>query len=161
MIQHAFTGAYTNEVSARNQGINTITSGAKDLATTALGIAGFSGVLGTGPAAAASKYALAGRIGGVGGAIMLATMQEKAMSAEKKEQTKQLFTSEEVGETIKSQLGDNPINRAALKSLNTVFDTLAQAKEEKILNKKGKIESSLGEIDPNSELGKKIVGGLK
>lgn len=156
MIQHAFTGAYSGEVGTRNQSINAITGGIKDLATTALGIAGFTGALGTGAAASASKYALAGRIGGVGGAIMLATMQEKAMSAEKKEQTKQLFTSEQVGETIKAQLGDNPINRAALKQLNTVFDTLTNS----ALNKKGMLDTSMGEIDPNSELGKKILGGM-
>lgn len=156
MIQHAFTSAYSGEVGTSNQSINTITGGIKDLATTALGIAGFTGALGTGAAASASKYALAGRVGGVGGAIMLATMKDKKESAQIREQQKQMFSSEQVGETIKAQLGDNPINRAALKQLNTVFDTLTNS----ALNKKGMLDTSMGEIDPNSELGKKILGGM-
>jgi hypothetical protein len=47
-----------------------------------------------------------------------------------------------------------------MKQLSTVFETLQKAKEENIINKKGMIESNLGDIDPNSELGKKIIGGL-
>lgn len=160
MIQHAFTGAYTSQVSAQNQGINTITGGVKDAATLVAGVLGFSGALGEGALAKGAEHTLAGRVGGVGGNIMLATMQQKKESAQAKENTNKLFTSEEVGETIKSQLGDNPINRAAVKSLGTVFETLAKAKEQEILNKQGKIESSIGEIDPSSELGKQIVSNL-
>ena len=140
MIQHAFTGAYTNQVAAQNQGINTITSGIKDTAMTAMGIAGFSGALGTGAVAKASKYGLAGRVGGIGGAIMLSTMEEKKASAEAREEQKQMFSSEEVGSTIKAQLGDNPINRPALKKLNTVFETLTNAKSQGIINEQGNLD---------------------
>ena len=161
MIQHAFTSAYTGQISAQNQGINTITSGVKDAATLALGAAGFAGGLGSGVAAKAAKFNLAGRVGGIGGAIMLSTLKEKTDSAQVREEQKQMFSSEEVGETIKAQLGDNPINRSALKKLNTVFDTLTQAREQEIINKKGKIESEIGDIDPNSELGKRILSQLK
>lgn len=161
MIQHGFTSAYTNRVSQQNQGIGTITSGVKDAATTIAGVAGFSGALGNGIVSKAAKYGLASRVGGIGGAIMLSTMEEKTASAQAREEQKQVFTSEEIGDTIKTQLGDNPINRPALKKLNTVFDTLTQARQEGVVNKKGNIESSLGEIDPNSELGKKIIGGMK
>lgn len=160
MIQNAFKGAYTSQVSAQNQGIDTITGGIKDAATLVAGVLGFSGALGSGAIAKGAEHALAGRVGGVGGNIMLATMQQKKDSAQAKENTDKLFTSEEVGQTIKSQLGDNPINRAAVKQLSTVFETLVQAKEQEIINKKGKIESSIGEIDPNSELGKQIVSNL-
>ena len=160
MIQHAFSSAYTNQVQAQNQGINTITGGIKDAATLIAGVAGFSGALGNGALATGAKHALAGRVGGVGGNIMLATMQEKKDTAQVNQERKNLFTAEEVGSTIKAQLGDNPINRAAVKQLGTVFETLQKAKEEQIINKKGNIESSIGDIDPNSELGKKIIQNL-
>ena len=159
MIQHAFSSAYTNQVQAQNQGINTITGGIKDAATLIAGVAGFSGALGNGALAKGAKHALAGRVGGVGGNIMLATMQEKTDTAKANQENK-MFTAEEVGSTIKAQLGDNPINRAAVKQLGTVFETLQKAKEEQIINKKGNIESSIGDIDPNSELGKKIIQNL-
>lgn len=164
MIQHAFTSAYTNEVSARNQGINTISTGIKDAVTLAMGITGFAGGFGTSTLgkslAKGAEHALAGRVGGVGGNIMLATLQQKKESASAREDTKQLFSAEEVGQTIQSQLGDNPINRSAKKSLSTVFETLANAKERKLINAANKIESSMGEIDPTSELGKKIISNL-
>ena len=161
MIQHSFTGAYTSQIGAQNQGIGTITSGVKDAATLGLGVAGFGNALGSEIANKASKYNLAGRVGGVGGAIMLATLKEKKGSAEAREEQKQMFSREEVGETIKTQLGDNPINRAAVKKLNTVFDTLVQAKEAGILNKEGMIESELGPIDPTSKAGQQIMSKLK
>lgn len=161
MIQHAFTGAYTNRVSQQNQMIGNVTKGAKDVGITLAGGLGFSGALGEGAVAKGAEHALAGRVGGVGGNIMLATLQEKKESAKAREEQKQMFSSEEVGETIKAQLGTNPINRPALKQLNTVFDTIMKAREEGMINKKGNLETSMGDIDPNSELGKKILGGMK
>lgn len=175
MIQHAFTGAYTSEVSARNQGIKTITSGVKDAATLIAGTLGLGaikdaaklmagplglGTLGDGALSKGAGHALAGRVGGVGGNIMLATLEEKKDTARIREETNRLFSAEEVGQTIQSQLGDNPINRSAKKSLGTVFETLANAKIEGLMSKKGQIQSSMGEIDPNSELGKKIISNL-
>lgn len=156
MISNAFKSAYTNKVNAQNQGINTITGGVKAAGTLALGIAGFAGGLGEGVAAKAAKYNLATKVGGVGGAIMLSTMKEKEQSAQQQKD----FTREEVEQTIGSTLGTNPIHNAAKKQLSTVFDKLLQAKQSGIMNKEGNIESSIGEIDPNSELGKKIIGGL-
>lgn len=163
-ISNAFKSAYTNQVAQQNQGINTITSGVKDLATAAIGAAGFAGALGSGAAATAAKHTLAGRIGGVGGNIMLSTMQEKTQTAKANEERGKLFTSDEVSKTISSTLGGNPINNSAIKQLSTVFETLQRAKEQSLLNKKGTIDSSIGEIDPNSELGKKVLeqmGGNK
>lgn len=160
-ISNAFKSAYTNQVAQQNQGINTITSGVKDLATAAIGAAGFAGALGSGAAATAAKHTLAGRIGGVGGNIMLSTLQEKKDSANAKQANSQLFSVEDITNTISSQLGGNPINNSAIKQLGTVFETLQQAKEQNLLNKKGTIDSSIGEIDPNSDLGKKIIQGLE
>lgn len=154
MIQHAFSSAYSNQVSQQNQGISNITRGVKDAATLAVGVAGFASGS-EGIAATAAEHTLAGRVGGVGGNIMLATLKEKEAAAKAREQQKTKFTAEE----ITSQLSDNPINRPALKQLNTVFDTLMKAKEEKMLDKKGQLDTSLGKIDPKSELGKRILGG--
>lgn len=154
MIQHAFTSAYTQRVGQQNQLAGTAWKGAKDVATLAMGIASFSGGLGDGIVAKASKYNLATQVGGIGGAIMLSTLQEKKDATQERAQQQTLSQ-----EDIQSQLGDNPINRPALKTLNTVFDTIMQAKEQGILNKKGNIETSMGEIDPKSELGKRIIAG--
>lgn len=160
-ISNAFKSAYTNEVAQQNQGINAITSGVKDLATTAIGVAGFTGALGSGAAATAAKHTLAGRIGGVGGNIMLSTLQEKKDTANAKQQNAQLFSAEDITNTISSQLGGNPINNNAVKQLSTVFETLQAAKSQKLINKQGKYQTSIGDVDPNSELGKKITGGLQ
>lgn len=160
-ISNAFKSAYTNQVAQQNQGINTITSGVKDLATAAIGAAGFAGALGSGAAATAAKHTLAGRIGGVGGNIMLSTLQEKKDTANAKQQNAQLFSVEDIANTISSQLGGNPINNNAVKKLSTVFETLQAAKSQKLINKQGKYQTSIGDIDPNSELGKKITGGLQ
>ena len=160
-ISNAFKSAYTNQVAQQNQGINTITSGVKDLATAAIGAAGFAGALGSGAAATAAKHTLAGRIGGVGGNIMLSTLQEKKDTANAKQQNAQLFSVEDITNTISSQLGGNPINNNAVKQLSTVFETLQAAKSQKLINKQGKYQTSIGDIDPNSELGKRITGGLQ
>lgn len=128
MIQHAFTGAYTNQVSQRNQAINNITQGVKDAATIGLGVAGFAGGLGEGVLATGAEHALAGRVGGVGGNIMLATLQEKKASALANQQTKVMFSDKEVSNMI-DVLDNNPINRNAVRELNTVFEILSKSKK--------------------------------
>ena len=92
---------------------------------------------------------------------MLSTLLEKENTVKGQKETENLFTGEEVAGTISSTLGDNPINRSAKKQLATVFETLQRAKSDKIINKKGTIDSELGEIDPNSELGKKVLAQLE
>ena len=134
-ISNAFKGAYVNQVSQQNQGISTITQGVKDLAVTAAGIAGFSGALGSGALAQGAMHAFAGKVGGIGGNIMLSTLKEKKDAARGQKEIDNLFTGEEVADTINSTLGDNPINRSAKKQLATVFETLQRAKADKIINK--------------------------
>ena len=160
-ISNAFKGAYVNQINQQNAGIGTITQGVKYLAVTAAGIAGFSGALGSGALAQGAMHAFAGKVGGIGGNIMLSTLMEKEDTAKGQKEIDNLFTGEEVADTINSTLGDNPINRSAKKQLTTVFNALQNAKSEKIINKKGNIDSELGEIDPNSELGKKILTQLR
>lgn len=103
MIQSAFTNAYTRQVGAQNQGIGTITQGAKDVGTLAMGITGFAGGLGEGAAAEAAKHTLAGRVGGIGGNIMLATIEEKRG-------TRQMAMGEAktVSEVYHTSIGDIP-----------------------------------------------------
>lgn len=159
MISSAFKSAALEETRAKQNVVGTATAGVKDLATGIVGALGFAGVGGDAFSTAA-QHALAGRVGGIGGNLMLASMEEKIADAKEYDLMRQgSFTREEVGSTIKSQLGDNPINRAAIKQLDTVFNTLQRAKEENII-KDSQIKSSIGDIDPNSELGKKVLGGL-
>lgn len=146
MIQSAFTNAYTRQVGAQNQGIGTITQGVKDAGTLAMGITGFAGGLGEGAAAEAAKHSLAGRVGGIGGNIMLATIEEKRGTNE----ASQMFSTQDVGKAISSKLGDNPINRTAKKQLSTVFEMLQKSKTEQML------KTSIGDISPESDLGKRI-----
>lgn len=145
MIQSAFTNAYTRQVGAQNQGIGTITQGVKDAGTLAMGITGFAGGLGEGAAAEAAKHSLAGRVGGIGGNIMLATIEEKRGT----NAASQMFSAQDVGKAISSKLGDNPINRTAKKQL-TVFEMLQKSQTEQML------KTSIGDISPDSDLGKRI-----
>ena len=140
-ISNAFKGAYVNQINQQNAGIGTITQGVKDLAVTAAGIAGFSGALGSGALAQGAMHAFAGKVGGIGGNIMLSTLMEKEDTAKGQKEIDNLFTGEEVADTINSTLGDNPINRSAKKQLTTVFNALQNAKAEKIINKKGNMEN--------------------
>ena len=146
MIQSAFTNAYTRQIGSQNQGIGTITQGAKDVGTLAIGIAGFAGGLGEGAAAEAAKHTLAGRVGGIGGNIMLATIEEKRGTNE----ASQMFSAQDVGKAISSKLGENPINRTAKKQLSTVFEMLQKTQTEQML------KTSIGDISPESDLGKRI-----
>lgn len=131
MIQNAFVGAYTREVGARNKGISTITSGVKDAATLAMGVAGLSGALGDGAVAEASEHMLAGRVGGIGGNIMLATMKEKQETIKAKEKLQE--------KNIKQLKGLQ--SKAAKVELRTPAEIL---------------HTSWGDFPADSEMGKKI-----
>lgn len=137
MIQHAFTSAYTNRISAQNQTISTISAGIKDTATLALGVAGISGALGGDLVSKAAGHMLAGRVGGVGGNIMLASIQEKQEAVKERQRIAASIGTRLENITQKAQQLETPFN--------------------KLLNKRGMIETSMGEIDPSSELGRKIT----
>lgn len=123
-MSNNFKSAYVNQVSQQNSGINTAVAGIKDVATLALGIAGFSGALGSGALAKAGKHALAGRVGGVGGNIMLSTMTEKTETIKEVEQNKKMLTIDDARNFTINTLQGNNINNSAIKQLRTVFDTL-------------------------------------
>lgn len=126
MIQHAFSSAYTNQVAQQNQVVNTAWSGAKDAATLIAGGLGFSGALGEGVVAQGAKHSLAGRVGGIGGNIMLATMEEK-----KKTQKANEMKANFLNKLTEGKLADNPINNAAIAELKTVAEQLLKPKKDK------------------------------
>lgn len=119
MISSAFKGAYQNQVNQQTQGINTITGGIKDAGTAVLGILGFSGALGNGVIAEAGKNALANRIGGVGGNIMLATLEEKKQTAL---QAKGLGVEESVRQQM---IADRKTEANGISKTDLAFDQVA------------------------------------
>lgn len=161
MISNAFKSAYQNEISQQNQGIRNIEGGVSSAASVALLALGFTGGLGEGKFAEAAMHVGANKIGGIGGNIMLASLKEKKDSAETKTENSVMFSKEDIGKTVQTELGDNPINRSAIKKLSTVFETLSSAKEQGLVGKDNQIETSVGKVDPTSDLGKKILEELK
>lgn len=159
MLSNAFKSAETSRVAAQTQGINTITSGIKDAGIAVMGGLGFGGKLPE-PAAKGAKHALAGRIGGIGGNIMLATMEEKKATTQAKQNIVSMLDPK-AQEVAVGALGDNPINRSAVKQLNTVFETLQMAKQKGLTTKEGDFSTSLGDADPNSPFGKAIMKQLE
>lgn len=130
MIQNAFVGAYTNQVGALNKGISNISSGIEDTAAVALGIAGISGAFGEGVMGKAASHYGAGRVGGIGGNIMLATLQEKKETARLNQKRQQAILKRLKGLTKEAQ------------KLKTPAEML---------------HTSFGDVDPNSDLGKRIL----
>lgn len=82
MISNAFKNAYMSEQSAINQVGANVTNAMKGAGTLIAGIAGFTGTLGDSAVATAAKHNLAGQVGGIGGNIMLATMDEKKAASQ-------------------------------------------------------------------------------
>ena len=82
MISNAFKSAYMNEQSAINETGNNVANAVKGAGTLIAGIAAFTGALGDGTVATAAKHNLAGKIGGIGGNIMLASIDEKRAVAQ-------------------------------------------------------------------------------
>lgn len=159
MISSAFRSAVQNEAGQQTQFANNISSGIKDTATLAAGIAGLS-TLGTGGTlSSAMAHTFAGRVGGIGGNIMLANLQErKDLIKAQKQQAVSIAEGLVLASGLVSQtLGNNPINRNASKQLSTVFEKLSTSVNQGIVDKKGMIDTSIGKVDVNSPLGKKII----
>lgn len=141
MLSNAFKGAYQNEVAQQNKGISTITSGAKDLVTGVASALGFTGALGSGIVSTASKYALAGKVGGVGGAIMLASMTDRT-NAVKNSMVNDFMVSED-GNTKAERAFDKVAGELKtdqeFETLDTVWNKLnqqAQKRKEAEMTKK-------------------------
>ena len=159
MISSAFRSAAQNAANQQTQFANNISSGIKDAATLAAGIAGFS-TLGTNSTlSSAMAHTFAGRVGGIGGNIMLANLQErKDLIKAQKQQSSSLAEGLSLASGLVSQtLGDNPINRNASKQLSTVFEKLSTSVNQGLVDKQGMIDTSIGKVDVNSPLGKKII----
>ena len=141
MISSAFKSAYVNQVNQQNQGINTITGGIKDLGTAVTGILGFSGALGSGTLAKAAKFGLANKIGGVGGALMVATMDEKTQPQE----SPLLSASDQEVQGAFDKMAAGAKTTADFESLTTVWEQISKARKKKReQDMLSQVESNLG-----------------
>lgn len=113
-----------NESAQINKTFGNVSSAILDSAAVVTAALGFSGALGEGVTGQALGHAAAGRIGGIGGHLMLATMNQKKDSAKAREENEASFSLSKVEEAVNIGLGDNPINRSAAKSVKTVFEIL-------------------------------------
>ena len=141
MLSNAFKSAETSRVAAQTQGINTITSGIKDAGIAVMGAMGFGGALGSGAVAKGAKHALAGRIGGIGGNIMLATMEEKIQS-NSRQSIYDIKDTEAVNKAFDTAVASNMGN---IKAFETVWEKLSKAREQReIQNAEQEIMKNLG-----------------
>ena len=141
MLSNAFKSAETSRVAAQTQGINTITSGIKDAAIGITGAMGFSGALGSGAVSKGAKHALAGRIGGIGGNIMLATMEEKIQS-NSRQSIYDIQDTEAVNKAFDTAVASNMGN---IKAFETVWEKLSKAREQRaVQNAEQEIMKNLG-----------------
>ena len=163
MISNAFKSAVTNEANQKTAFAQNISSGGKDALSTIAGIVGLSAMASGGASslAYASAHNFAGRVGGIGGNIMLLSMEERKENIIKQRQQQQNLSAgvAMTADLVKETLGNNPINRTAQKSLSTVFEKITGAIDEGVVDKKGKISTSMGDIDINSPLGQRIIKG--
>ena len=137
MISNAFKGAYTNAVAQQSQGIGNITQGVKDAATVVLGSLGFAGAYGASEGgqlmSMASKHALAGRVGGIGGNLMLATLEEKKADTE----LNQLIASaskESLGKAF-DKVAQGAKTAEEFESLNTVWEQMTKSRQKELQKK--------------------------
>lgn len=159
MVSNAFRSAAMEETNQQTKFANNISSGIKDIATAIAGVAGFAGLASGNLLASAAAHTFAGRVGGIGGNIMLANLQERKQMAVQQKQRQDVlqqgiqYTADLVNET----LSQNVIDRHAKTQLSTVFEKLTQKYDQSIVNKSGKIATSMGDIDMSSPLGQKIL----
>lgn len=140
MLSNAFKSAETSRVAAQTQGINTITSGIKDAGIAVMGGLAFGGKLPE-PAAKGAKHALAGRIGGIGGNIMLATMEEKIQS-NSRQSIYDIQDTEAVNKAFDTAVASNMGN---IKAFETVWEKLSKAREQReVQNAEQEIMKNLG-----------------
>lgn len=107
MISSAFKSANINQTNQMTQGINTITSGVKDAAVLVAGALSFSGIAGGESLLNdALQHTFAGKVGGIGGNIMLMSMQEKRELKKEETKTPAEFFETQYGKVPKdSELG--------------------------------------------------------
>lgn len=132
MVSSTFRGTVTQREAARNQTVSTVSRGVQDASIAAIGVMAYSGALGAGTASQMAKHALANRVGGIGGNIMVSSIEEKRGTAiQAQEREALLFSPEEFERITTKTLEGNRINASALKQMGTVFEVLKRAKEAK------------------------------
>ena len=141
MISSAFKSAYQNEFNQQSQMLNTINTGIKDLGTAMVGMLGFNGTLGSGTMAKAAKLGLANKIGGVGGALMVATMDEKTQPQE----SPLLSASDQEVQGAFDKMAAGAKTTADFESLTTVWEQISKARQKKReQDMLSQVESNLG-----------------
>lgn len=152
MISNSFKSAYGGFASGFSQWTGNLAKGTTAPVNAVASIFGFA----SGVSALRKGLANSHEKAKTGESAVQETVDEKAKAII----AQNTFSRDEVIKTINSTLGNNPINRYAQNQLETVFGKLLRAKEEGIMNKKGQIQTNMGDIDPNSELGKQIISNL-
>lgn len=141
MISSAFKSAYQNEFNQQSQMLNTINTGIKDLGTAMVGMLGFNGTLGSGTMAKAAKLGLANKIGGIGGALMVATMDEKTQPQE----SPLLSASDKEVQGAFDKMAAGAKTTADFESLTTVWEQISKARQKKReQDMLSQVESNLG-----------------
>ena len=141
MISSAFKSAYQNEFNQQSQVLNTINTGIKDLGTAMVGMLGFNGTLGSGTMAKAAKLGLANKIGGIGGALMVATMDEKTQPQE----SPLLSASDQEVQGAFDKMAAGAKTTADFESLTTVWEQISKARQKKReQDMLSQVESNLG-----------------
>ena len=140
MISNAFKSAYMNEQSAINETGNNVANAVKGAGTLIAGIAAFTGALGDGTVATAAKHNLAGKIGGIGGNIMLASIDEKRAVAQSQQiQNLAKLSEEELDarfEPIAKGVEPNSLEERVVDTVwNKIQKERAKNLENNILNK--------------------------
>ena len=136
MVSNAFRSAAMEETNQQTKFANNISSGIKDIATAVAGVAGFAGLISGSLLANAAAHTFAGRVGGIGGNIMIANLQERKQMAMQQKQRQDVlrqgiqYTADLVNET----LSQNVIDRHAKTQLSTVFEKLTQKYDKIIKN---------------------------
>lgn len=139
-----------NESAQMNKTFGNVSGAILDSAAVVTAALGFSGALGEGATGQALGHAAAGRIGGIGGNLMLATMNEKVRTQQDVSDKKFLANAsdEELESAFDSMVKEgNENDRLRESALDTVWDILSREREKKkIMNTaRQKIEKARGD----------------
>lgn len=123
-----------NESAQMNKTFGNVSSAILDSAAVVTAALGFSGALGEGVTGQALGHAAAGRIGGIGGHLMLATMNQKVKSSQDFKSDSQ-FLNEASDEELDYGLGkvynEGKDDKVKMEALSTVADILMRSREKK------------------------------
>ena len=138
MISNAFKSAYMQKENAFNAFGRDVGEATKNAFTVVAGAAGALGAFGDGAVASATKHNLAGKIGGIGGNIMLAYLDEKKdVSSNKAIQDLSKLSDEELDARFEKIASGTEAGSLEEKVVDTVWNKIEKERsrrmEEKVL----------------------------